>query len=59
VGPTISAAAGLTVTRRPAEASPQTWIDPHRRPTRNTLHRHAREASRIGQQLRLALDNDG
>ncbi len=37
---------------------PPTWIDPHRRPTRNTLHRHAREACRIGQQLRLALDND-
>jgi hypothetical protein len=39
-------------------ARPPAWIDPHRRQTRNTFHRHADAAARIGQQLRLALDND-
>jgi hypothetical protein len=34
------------------------WVDPLRRLTRNTFHRSADAAARIGQQLRLALEDD-
>jgi hypothetical protein len=39
-------------------ARPPSWIDPQRRLTRNTFHRHATPTTqRLGQQLRLALDH--
>ncbi|WP_233149860.1 HNH endonuclease signature motif containing protein, partial [Kineosporia sp. A_224] len=37
---------------------PPSWIDPQRRPTRNLHHQTHAAAQRIGQQLRLALDDD-
>jgi hypothetical protein len=36
---------------------PPHWVDPQRRLLRNPFHQHARAASRIGQQLQLALDD--
>jgi hypothetical protein len=39
-------------------ARPPAWIDRHRRLTRNTFHRSADAAARIGQQLRLALETN-
>jgi hypothetical protein len=35
---------------------PPAWVDPDRRLTRNTYHRHAAATRRIGQHLQLALD---
>ncbi len=37
-------------------AVPPPWIDPQRRPLRNTLHAAADQARRLGSQLRLDLD---
>ncbi|MBI4941201.1 MAG: hypothetical protein HY830_10685 [Actinobacteria bacterium] len=37
---------------------PPSWIDPERRPMRNLHHQTHAAAQRIGQQLRLALDDD-
>ncbi|WP_088285379.1 hypothetical protein [Kineosporia sp. A_224] len=37
---------------------PPSWIDPERRRTRNLHHQTHAAAQRIGQQLRLALDDD-
>uniref|UniRef100_UPI001179C001 HNH endonuclease signature motif containing protein n=1 Tax=Kineosporia sp. R_H_3 TaxID=1961848 RepID=UPI001179C001 len=37
---------------------PPSWIDPERRRTRNLHHQTHAAAQRIGQQLRLALDED-
>jgi hypothetical protein len=39
-------------------ARPPTWIHPHRPLLRNTTHRAAEHARRLGQQLHLALDHD-
>jgi hypothetical protein len=40
-------------------AIPPPWIDPDRRPLRNTAHHAADDARRLGQQLRLDLDDSG
>jgi hypothetical protein len=37
-------------------AAPPAWIDPKRRPLRNTTHQTARAAQALGEQLRLLLD---
>jgi hypothetical protein len=41
-----------------AWAIPPPWIDPRQRPLRNTTHRTAHTARRLGEQLRLLLDRD-
>ncbi|HEX2805433.1 MAG TPA: hypothetical protein VHN80_04615, partial [Kineosporiaceae bacterium] len=37
-------------------AIPPPWIDPQRRPVRNTTHHNGHQAHLRGQQLRLPLD---
>jgi hypothetical protein len=48
---------GLKIADGVCWATPPPWIDPGRTPRRNTTHLHTQTAQRIGQQLRLLLDD--